>query len=129
MFQDQYAPHYIAYMRQKLANKGFRINAKGCHMWMGCTCKDGYPRLRITAVTLTGNKFSKMVSVPRLVCFLHGNGQMLNTRQQASHRCGERLCCNIDHLSLEPARINAQRKACHAQNNCNTHGTKPRCIL
>ena len=129
MFQDQFSPQALDAMREKLTRIPFLINRKGCHIWTRSTCRKGYPRIRITATTLAGRKFSKVVTVARLVCFLRGNGVVLDPRQQASHMCNERTCCNIAHLSLEPNATNHQRRRCHLRNRCSNHGNKPNCIF
>lgn len=33
-----------------------------------------------------------------------------------SHLCGERMCCNPDHLCVEPSETNQQRKGCAGPN-------------
>ena len=49
---------------------------------------------------------------------------------ETSHLCHNKLCVNIDHLSLEPHSVNTQRRACVTNGRCIGHGAPYKnCIL
>lgn len=48
---------------------------------------------------------------------------------EVSHLCHTPACIAINHLSLEPHRINIIRKNCHRLKTCIGHGEYPSCLF
>lgn len=53
----------------------------------------------------------------------------LDPDMHVSHRCHEKFCVRIDHLSYEPANINQIRKQCDNNKVCITHPGYENCIF
>ena len=56
----------------------------------------------------------------RLMCALRVTH--LQPDQKTSHLRHNKLCANIDHLSLEPHSINTQQRSCVTNGRCIGHG-------
>jgi len=55
---------------------------------------------------------------------------LINSKQEISHLCHNRLCINVDHLSLEPHAINNQRLRCKNNLLCSgNHKGFQNCLL
>lgn len=79
-------------------------NENGCLVWQGGTSGDGrgggYGRICIDGAT---------VATHRLV-YVHFNG-IIPPKKQVDHTCGNRLCCNHNHLELVTHKENQKRRA------------------
>lgn len=128
MFEETFSEAELGKIGQKLDNKAYDTNEKGCRLWQGAKDKDGYGRMRVTATDVRGVKHQVTASVPRLVLFLAINGSPIPIDRQSSHLCHNTACYNRDHLNLEPPELNNQRKRCMQQRHCTGHLNNPNCI-
>ena len=48
--------------------------------------------------------------------------------QEVSHLCHNKMCINIDHIRLEPKKINLDRMKCNAHKHCFRHDTYEKCM-
>lgn len=95
-----------------------------CHNWTGQQTRKGYGQFEFR---LRGKKFK--VSIHRLIYYLKNNCINLPTNLHVSHLCHNKLCIKIEHLSLEPARVNNSRQVCKNDGNCTGHYGFANCIL
>ena len=106
----------------------FIVNERGCHVWTGgAPNSSGYGRMFYTD---DGKK--KQVFVHRAQYVLNHYGTfdvVLPPLLQISHKCHNKLCINIKHLSLEEAAVNMQRNTCIQFRSCTHHGQYGDCIL
>ena len=103
-------------------------DARGCRLWEGGV-KSGYGKVWVNIVTLEGVSFKKHVRVHRLALFLyHGPFEDL-FEKEVSHLCSNKLCIQVEHLSLEPHCINIERITCVLYGICNGHMPYRDCII
>ena len=76
-------------------------------------------------------KIKKTVSSHRFAYMLHTKNFDLSSDMQVSHRCHNRRCVNIDHLSYEPPNVNQDRQICRGifPTRCNMHAPYKDCLL
>ena len=95
-----------------------------CLLWRKSTGSAGYPQIKVTAQGWG----SRPVAIHRLVYLLHyGYKQM--TGLHVSHLCHNKLCCEPEHLTLEPGAVNSQRILCKSEGQCHGHSNYPGCLL
>lgn len=100
-------------------------NIGNCIIWTGETIQDGYGVLRHTI----RHKRLKLRVHRILFYVLTQCAPIYSQLQHVSHLCNQKLCLRFEHLSLEPAVVNNQRKTCFAAGICFGHDTYPRCAL
>ena len=121
--------------RQRRHSRYHFISKKlSCHLLDTTNIRSGYKQWSLEAV---GIKTS--VNVAIFVYYMHHGMDRnslpnIHTNSQISHLCHHKACINPDHLHLESAVVNNQRKACEKVKKCNGHqavdgGEHPRCIL
>ena len=103
-------------LRRKFDGKVFRYPNDMCHLWAGLRSRDGYGYLQIV---LRGKR--RKLAAHRLSYFVAQGFYRLDPRLHVSHLCHNKLCVKTDHLSLEPAVINASRSRCVSRNACLGH--------
>jgi hypothetical protein len=83
------------------------------HGEFGCLlCKLGGGKAVYSTLTVTfpwKKKIKKTVSSHRFAYMLHTKNFDMSSDMQVSHRCHNRRCVNIDHLSYEPPNVNQDR--------------------
>ena len=100
-----------------------------CLIWNGCkTGNTKCPYGRINIRMPDTSKFTPVL-VHRLSFMLHNNVTSIPTSLECSHLCSNSLCIRPEHLHLESRHINASRKQCHAQWQCQGHGSNPPCVF
>ena len=103
-------------LRRKFDMKVFQYPNDMCHLWAGSRSRDGYGYLQIV---LRGKR--QKLAAHRLSYFVAHGFHRLDPRMHVSNLCHNKLCVNADHLSLEPAAINASRSRCVGRNACLGH--------
>ena len=94
-----------------------------CLLWNG-EQKNGYGIFRIV---IDGKR--RKVRVHRYLFFLCNDCKPLEKSVHVSHRCHNKLCSQIHHLSYEEAAVNAQRQTCFHAQQCFSHWGFENCIL
>ena len=89
-----------------------------CRLWTKGVGGSGYPRMR---VKVAGRVGSIQYGVHQVVYALNSGTALNLPLHDVSHRCHNRLCVNMDHLSYEPKVVNAQRNPCRELNQCRGH--------
>ena len=111
----------ILKLRNKLETKV--VKNKTCKLWSG-TQRNGYGILEFR---FRGKKIK--IPVHRLAYYLHNNCHQLSPDIHVSHLCHDKLCCNVEHLSYEPQRINNKRQTCKSNGECSGHHGFQNCIF
>lgn len=120
-----YETPFSAEEQHFLNSKLFRFNIfDSCHIWYGSKNADGYAIIRVMF-----REKRQTFTVHRLQYFLANNCTFLDSSYHVSHLCHNKLCINIDHLSLEPAHINVERNTCKNSRACKGHNAFKNCIL
>ena len=98
-----------------------------CVIWkLKSKTKNGYA---IRSFVLRGHRYNN-IRVHRLVYFLITSDDKLRYKNvHVSHKCHHKLCMNIDHMSLERARINNGRQNCKYSGGCSGHTRYGNCII
>eukprot|EP00058_Branchiostoma_floridae_P024364 XP_002609854.1 hypothetical protein BRAFLDRAFT_90782 [Branchiostoma floridae] len=116
---------YSTHLKQILMENSKDVG--NCREWKGHINKDGYGGYTTRNPT-NGTRYT--LAVHRLAYFLYTEWRpALQKNIHVSHRCNNKLCLRVDHLSYEPACINAQRTSCQDQGACFTHTPFRDCIL
>ena len=120
----------VARLKQKIKSKTV-TDTNGCFLWFGG--KDKNKKYgRIWANMYSDGLFTgKSVEVHRVAYLIWSDnfGATLADGLEVSHLCHEPICCNLQHLSLEPKQINQEREHCLNQNMCMGHASYPCCII
>ena len=102
----------------------------GCLVWTKCTSDQGYGCMNVKWY-YPETKVWKYVrrGTHRLAMMCNLRTTQLTAHYHVSHLCHNKLCCSVEHLSLEPNWINAQRAKCLTGGTCPGHGRYRSCIL
>ena len=100
-----------------------------CWVWRGTLRACGGVQYGVIRVKFPWLAQSKPVGVHRATYMVKINSYHVPEGLDVSHLCGHSLCCNPNHLYLEPHHINNNRIHCHNISRCLGHGTYPDCIL
>lgn len=112
-------------LERKFSKKVFRYDDNNlCHLWAGSVSRDGYGYLQIM---IRGK--SRKLAAHRLSFFIGHGFTRLDPSLHVSHLCHNKLCVNLDHLSLEPASVNLARRTCVKENKCLGHTNHESCRL
>ena len=104
---------------------------EGCMVWQGMARKHGYPQMKLGAhiAKVTGSP-NKAYNPARILYSVHHNEILFKySNNRLSHLCHNKLCCSIEHLTLEPLAINIQRNTCMREGTCVGHGNQPNCKI
>ena len=106
-----------------------------CHIWTGKLREDGYSRYRYTCfytgkpVNSTGHRVYYMLR--KGLGILEAPHDMEFDYPgiwHVSHICHVNECLNMEHLSHEPAAVNAQRGTCKRNKKCYGHKPFSHCV-
>ncbi len=100
--------NWIESQKQRLLDNSEAHGEFGCLL-----CKLGGGKAVYSTLTVTfpwKKKIKKTVSSHRFAYMLHTKTFDLSSDMQVSHRCHNRRCVNIDHLSYEPPNVNQDRQ-------------------
>ena len=120
---------FFAEEAQKLSDKCINVADSDCLIWTGKPHKTtGYGQYRyldprspeLGYLTRSAQRMAVMIALRNLD---------IPQNLQASHLCHNKLCVNVEHISLEENATNNQRKNCVSEQRCTGHGDKPACIL
>lgn len=111
-------------LRRKFCEKVFKCGDDMCHLWAGTVSEYGYGQLQIT---IRGKR--RKIAAHRLAFFISRGYSHLPLDMHVSHLCHNKLCVNVNHLSLEPANINLGRTSCVRNRRCLGHHGYPNCKL
>lgn len=75
---------------KRLISHTFLNTTTGCLEWTGALDRDGYGRTSIDGETMSSHRAAWLMKHGWLP---EGNKQVI------SHKCGNRLCCNVKHLA------------------------------
>ena len=100
-----------------------------CWLWTGGKTHPGGVPYGIMRVRQPGSHTSVPMKAHRAACMVKLQTAPLPRNLNSSHLCGHSLCCNPEHLSLEPHHVNNNRIHCHGSLRCSGHGEYPNCIL
>ena len=106
-----------------------RISAENhaCIIWQGPVTKVGNYGL-ISYKDPDDSRWKK-TRAHRLVYMINSGNINLPRDMDCSHLCHNSLCVKFDHISLEPHRINNNRKHCLNSNTCHGHVGFNNCLL
>lgn len=76
-----------------------------CRIFLG-DLNSSYPRYWVTAL-------QGQVGLHILLFYLYRCRIPSLKNDVVSHLCGNTRCCNVNHLAIEPQKINIQRRVCH----------------
>lgn len=99
------------------------IQNEHCLLWSGAQ-RNSYG---ILENRFRGNKIK--IPVHRLAYFLKHNCEPLSPEMHVSHLCHNKLCINVEHLSLEPQAINNSRQICKNEGECYGHHGFQNCLI
>lgn len=116
-----------AIRKRLFVSPGSHISDNGvCLLYDGCPRGDGYSTISFRD-PVTGSVRSS--SVHRLSVMLGQGNLDLPQNLDASHLCHNKTCILAEHISLEPRRVNCQRRMCVSAGKCHGHGDYPACLL
>ncbi|KAK7481522.1 hypothetical protein BaRGS_00027171 [Batillaria attramentaria] len=116
------------YLRQKITeNPGAVLAANGqCFLFRGPPNLHGYCRINYRDPS-SGQV--KTVTAHRAAWIAYFGVNSVGPALEVSHRCHNKTCVGIDHLSLEPSQVNHDRRHCVECHVCFGHGHYPHCLL
>ena len=117
----------INQLEEKINRQGYQEAGVGnCRIFNGRERVDGYCYL-----TYTYHLRPSSCTVSKAQYLIQNSLCPYNFPQgfHVSHTCHNRKCIKIEHLSLEPAAINQNRKNCVSGGRCLGHGEYPLCDL
>lgn len=97
----------------------------GCHLWNGAT-SDRSERYGKVMLCEGGVRFSIGVHV---LCFFLATSIAPSKGDDVSHLCHNTLCVNPAHLTLEPHKMNMERRRCKREQVCCGHEPRPSCFF
>ena len=102
-------------MIERITNACVVSGTHGCHIWQKATSR-GYGVIRF-CVSEDDNGVKKYctTSPHKLLCMLVHNVVEMPENLDISHICGNKQCCNPQHLRVETRRQNSFRCKCHTQ--------------
>ena len=100
----------------------------GCPVWSKCTSDQGYG-CRNVKWYYAETKVWKYVRRGNHRPALNLGTKQLTAHYHVSHLCDIKLWCSVEHLSLEPNWINAQRIKCLAEGTCPGQDEYKSCIF
>lgn len=122
--------YILSKLDRELLSNVDNIGPHGCQLWTGATSTNGkYGR----KVVLWPDGPRKTEYIHRLMYMIKNNiieipaHDKSNNKLEVSHLCGQSLCINKDHLTLESHQVNKERQHCHNQNVCSGH--IPPCLI
>ena len=120
--------HVMEALRNRIfVSPGFTLASNGvCKLFSGTPSSNGYITLSFRN-PVTGNVTS--ATVQRVVTMLHRGTLDLPRELDASHLCHNKTCIVLEHISMEPRKINSQRRRCVMEGQCLGHGVYPECML
>ena len=92
-----------------------------CIYWNGCINKKGYGQFRFKDPRDPPAAGHRTRTAHRVALMVAKGDFDLPPSQQASHLCNNKLCVNVEHLSLETNSINNARKTCFSLFRCSGH--------
>ena len=98
-----------------------------CIIWTGCTAKGRGECLygKIYVTFLRGGKYKwQAFRVHHLAYILHVRAE-IPENMHCSHRCHDSLCVNVEHLTIEHAFVNSNRRSCSTARKCFGHCEAP----
>ena len=106
-------------------------NMKKCRIWTGNMKKSRFQHGKYGHIKIKfpGRNKSTVMNVHRLLVMINMGTYSIDSHLDASHLCHNSLCCNVEHIVLEPRTVNLARRVCNAENACSGHGTFPNCLL
>ena len=120
--------HWISLQKQRLFENSETNDDSDCIL-----CKLGGETARYStlSVTFPWIKLKKTIYAHRLIYMLNTKQFELPKDMQVSHKCHNRRCINMQHLSLEPQYVNRDREQCREliPVRCKTHFPYDNCIL
>ena len=72
---------------------------------------------------------SKRKNVSRVAYMVFHKEWGADSGLDCSHLCHNTLCCNPDHLVLEPRSVNNNRNHCKNEMHCFGHGSHAKCLI
>lgn len=114
-------------MRKRIKQK-VNISANSdCWIWAGGLDSDKKYRRIGYVDPVSGDSKRKNVSCVAYMVFHKEWGA--DPGLDCSHLCHNTLCCNPDHLVLEPRSINNNRNHCKNEMHCFGHGSHGKCLI
>ena len=119
------AHEFLVALDARMQRRVRLFGRKGCLVWQlnqEGGRRQGYGKIR---AKFPNDTKSKYYYVHRLAYMISHNvleiPNVAGRTEHVSHLCHTTLCCNPQHLSLEPQVINNERQHCYAENNCFGH--------
>lgn len=119
---------YIHKIQNRILEKCTLDSVKGCIVWFGASSSSRGIKYGKIKLRLPREPSSKVYFVHRISLMLKERRKLFS-HECVSHRCNNSLCCNVDHLVIEPILFNNQRKICFSMKKCLGHDIYPACIL
>ena len=104
-------------INEKLKTKCEMEPVKGCLVWTGASCGHSMVKYGRMRARFPHEAQSKLYYTHRLAMMVYLQ-RFIAPDELLSHLCNMPLCCNPEHLSIEPAVVNNQRKHAFFQGKC-----------
>ena len=119
----EYLTTKLLHINQEYCQNNIIKDQFNCHIWQKAKNSGGYG-----VIKLSEKGRSRTVLLHLLIYYLR-KGQIPSEEENVSHLCHKTLCINIDHLTVEPHRVNCQRSTCNEKKECLGHDPYPSCIF
>jgi hypothetical protein len=100
-----------------------------CWLWTGNRSGQGRHQYGMMRIKFPDQQQTVPVRVHRILFMIKIKEITLPKGLEVSHLCGNSLCCNPQHLTLEEHYINLHRVRCQAMSVCVGHENQPNCLL
>ncbi len=124
---------YEQYRAQKVLDIIGRCEPHGesCITWTGAVDKHGYGRTSYRLPSTNKGSYPKSGVHRVIYIMLTGKAFLKQDKHiEISHLCGNKLCCNINHLHAESGETNKSRNACFRSGHCSGHPSDlPNCLI
>lgn len=114
------------YNLRLLENSAMAPNG-ACTVWQGAT-KGSLPgNYGVINITLQNGKRTVM-NVHRVAKCIEER-KLIDKQFDVSHLCHNKVCINVEHLSIEPHCVNNNRQNCRSKGFCSEHKPFSNCML
>ena len=123
MNEEEWSKHYSKQLEIK-TDKSAGDDPVVCWLFTGRVNKAGYGVIDVIIPGLgksvrTAHRMAALTHIVR--------SWKLPPDDEASHRCGQRLCVRPSHIVIEHHRMNKERQICHGLGRCIGH--QPECLF
>ena len=111
------------FLLDKIRENSIQSQDSECKNWSKRSLKNGYPQMKITVPI--AYKFGNPNRPFNPACILYSISNNFKLYKQSnirlSHLCHNKLCLNINYLTMEELSTNIQRNRCYGNRVCSGH--------